>query len=135
MITISKWRQLKKHMSELDIDEKDIVEKFILGSGAGGQKIQKTHSCVYLKHIPTGTEVKCQLTRMREDNRFHARRLLCDKIEEQIKGEKSKRQQEIEKIRRQKRKRSKRAQEKVLESKHKRAELKKLRKPPKEEDP
>lgn len=130
MITISKWKKLKLQMQAFGIDESDIEEKFILGSGHGGQKLHKTKSCVYLKHIPTGFEVKCQSSRMREDNRFHARRLLCEKIDEQIKGEKSKKQQEIEKIRRQKRKHSKRAQEKVLEAKRRRAEVKKTRQPP-----
>lgn len=130
MITLSKWRQLKAAMQELGIFEEDIEEKFIIGSGHGGQNLHKTKSCVYLKHLPTGIEVKCQATRMRSDNRFHARRLLSEKIEDKVKGEQSKRQQEFEKIRRQKRKRSKRAQEKVLEQKRKRSEIKDQRKPP-----
>lgn len=130
MITLSKWRSLQAEMQQFGIFEDDIDEKFILGSGHGGQNLHKTKSCVYLKHLPSGIEVKCQATRLRGDNRFHARRLLCEKIEDRVKGEESKRQQAIEKIRRQKRKRSKRAKEKVLEQKHKRAELKKQRKAP-----
>ncbi len=133
MISLSKWKQLKASMQALGIFEEDIEEKFIIGSGHGGQNLHKTKSCVYIKHGPTGIEVKCQATRMRSDNRFHARRILSEKIEEKLKGELSKRQQEIEKIRRQKRKRSKRAQEKVLEQKRKRAEIKEQRKPPREE--
>lgn len=115
-------------MERLGIREEDLVEKFILGSGSGGQKINKTSSCVYLKHLPTGIEVKCQRDRSRELNRIKARRELCDKLEEILFQEKSKKRQAIEKIRRQKRRRSRRAQEKILASKKHRSEIKNLRK-------
>ena len=105
---------LKKRMDHLGIKEEDLIEKFILGSGSGGQKINKTSSCVYLKHIPTGIEVKCQQDRSREMNRFFARRKLCDELEEQAEGIKSKKQQAREKIKRQKRRRSRRSKEKML---------------------
>lgn len=134
MIGKDKQEQLQKKMASLGIEENDLVEKFILGSGKGGQKLQKTSSCVYLKHLPTGIEVKCQKDRMRENNRFFARRMLCEKIEEQVLQEKSQKQQEIEKIRRQKRKRSKRAKEKMLENKKVRGETKKLRQKPRPEN-
>jgi len=114
-------------METLGIREADLVEKFILGTGAGGQKINKTSSCVYLKHLPSGIEVKCQRERSREMNRWVARRELCDKLEERLLGEKSRRQQAIEKLRRQKRKRSKRAQEKVLAAKKQHSTKKQLR--------
>lgn len=117
-------------MESLGIKEEDIIEKFIIGSGRGGQKIQKTSSCVYLKHIPSGIEIKCQQDRSRERNRFLARRELCDKLEEALLGEKSRKRQEIEKLRRQKRRRSKRAKEKILASKKHRSELKKTRQTP-----
>jgi len=132
MIRKDKREELAKRMEKLGIGENDLIEKFVIGSGKGGQKLQKTHSAVYLKHIPTGTEVKCQKDRLRENNRFFARRLLCEKIEEQIYQEKSEKQKQIEKIRRQKRKRTKRAQEKVLEEKKQRGEIKKLREKPQE---
>ena len=119
-------------MGKLEIKEGDLLEKFILGSGSGGQKINKTSSCVYLKHIPSGIEVKQQSTRSRELNRLYARRELCERIEEGLSKEKSKRQQEREKIRRQKKRRSRRAQEKALAGK-KRVSIKKiLRMPPSE---
>jgi len=114
-------------METLGIQEADLIEKFILGTGAGGQKINKTSSCVYLKHIPSGIEVKCQRERSREMNRWVARRELCDKLEERLLGEKSRKQQAIEKLRRQKRKRSKRAQEKVLAAKKQHSTKKQLR--------
>ena len=121
---------LIKKMSSLNIEEEDLVEKFILGSGKGGQKIQKTYSCVYLKYAPMDIEIKCQKTRFREDNRYFARKELCEKVSEIIDRKKSEKIQKIEKIRRQKRKRSKRAQEKILEQKKKLSEKKILRKPP-----
>lgn len=120
--------RLKERMEKLNLHESDILEKFILGSGKGGQKINKTSSCVYLKHLPSGIEIKCQKDRSREMNRFYARRELCDRIEESLFQEKSKRQQQIEKIRRQKRKRSKRSQEKILKNKKERSNIKILRK-------
>lgn len=120
--------QLAARMERLGIRESDLVEKFILGSGSGGQKINKTSSCVYLKHLPTGIEIKCQRERSRELNRLYARRELCEKIEERLFREKSERQKAIEKIRRQKRKRSRRAQEKMLANKKHRSDIKDLRK-------
>ena len=116
-----------RRMESLGIREVDLVEKFILGSGSGGQKINKTSSCVYLKHLPSGIEVKCQRERSREANRAFARNELCDRLEERLLGHPSRRQQAIEKIRRQKRKRSKRAQEKVLAGKRQHSEKKTFR--------
>ncbi len=121
MVTFSVNRDkedaLRKKMDGLGIFEKDIVEKFIRSSGKGGQKVNKTSSCVYLKHIPTKIEVKCQRERSQAINRFLARRILTDKIEGMIKGKESEEQQRIAKIRRQKRKRSKRAKLKMVEDK------------------
>jgi protein subunit release factor B len=119
--------ELQARMEKLGVKEEDILEKFILGSGSGGQKINKTSSCVYLKHLPTGIEVKCQKDRSRAMNRFLARRDLCEKIENQCSEEKSKKQMAVEKIRRQKRRRSKKAKEKMLANKQKHSEKKSLR--------
>ncbi len=117
--SVSKEKEdsLRKKMDSLGIFEKDIVEKFIRSSGKGGQKVNKTSSCVYLKHLPTKIEVKCQRERSQAINRFLARRILTDKIEGMIKGKESEEQQRIAKIRRQKRKRSKRAKLKMVEDK------------------
>src|SRR3990167_6651690 len=119
VIRPAKLIELQARMEQLGIYEKDLIEKFILGSGSGGQKINKTASCVYLKHSPSSIEIKCQKTRSRELNRFYARRELCDKIEQQRFKEKSEKVQAIEKIRRQKRRRSRRSKEKMLKSKKK----------------
>lgn len=133
MITQEKWEQLYARMASLHIREEDLTESFIRGSGSGGQKINKTSSCVQLRHAPSGIEIKCQSSRLQSSNRFFARRDLCDKLEERKLGAQSKRQQEQEKIRRQKRRRSRRAQNKMLEGKHKQSDKKALRRPMKEE--
>ncbi len=136
-ISISKDKEdaLRQRMESLGIFEKDIVEKFIRSSGKGGQKVNKTSTCVYLKHIPTQIEVKCQKERYQGMNRFLARRILADKVEEMIKGKESEEQQRIAKIRRQKRKRSKRAKLKMLEEKRKHSQKKEARRfRPKPED-
>ena len=72
---------LREKMQALGIREKDILEKFIRSSGHGGQKLNKTASCVYLKHLPTGVEVKCMRERSQSVNRFLARRELAGKLE------------------------------------------------------
>ncbi len=115
-------------MAQYHIRETDLVENFIRGSGAGGQKINKTSSCVQLRHIPTGVEVKCQTSRSQALNRFLARRLLVNEIAGRVDGVKSAERSRIEKIRRQKRKRSRRAKDKMLADKTKVGEKKKLRK-------
>lgn len=122
-----KEKALRNRMDTLGIFEKDIVEKFIRSSGKGGQKVNKTSTCVYLKHLPTKIEVKCQRERFQAINRFLARRILTDKIEKMIRGKESEEQQKIEKIRRQKRKRSKRAKLKMLEEKRRQSQKKKER--------
>lgn len=134
MITPKKWEKLKSWMKSLDILEQDLREKFILGSGRGGQNLHKTASCVELLHIPSGLIIKCQQSRSRETNRYYAYKRLCEKIEEKKYAEKSKIQQEYEKIRRQKRKRSIRAKQKMLEQKHHRSAIKTNRKKPRDDN-
>jgi protein subunit release factor B len=123
-----KEKQLLAKMAQLQIKEEDLEEKFVRSSGAGGQNVNKVATCVWLKHKPTGLEVKCQQERQQSLNRFVARRLLVNKIEQLILGEKSAEKQKQEKIRRQKRRRSRRAKQKMLENKHKQTEKKDLRK-------
>lgn len=91
--------------------EKDFVEKFVRGSGSGGQKINKTSSAVFLKHEPSGIEVKVQKSRSREANRFFARRLLLERYQAEILGTKTKAEKLREKKKKQKKRRSRRRQE------------------------
>ena len=127
-VSPNKQRQQALAMARLGISEEDLTEKFVLGSGAGGQKVNKTSSCVHLRHEPTGIVVKCQRCRSRALNRYYARQALCERIAEQIAGQKSARQQLREKIRRQKRRRSRRQKEKMLAEKKKQSSKKRLRK-------
>lgn len=122
-----KEKRLFQKMQHLGIQEADIIEKFIRSHGPGGQNINKTSTCVYLKHIPSGIEVKCQRERSQAQNRYIARSLLLKKIEALILGRLSKERQRIEKIRRAKRRRSRRTKLKLLEAKHRHAQKKLLR--------
>lgn len=80
MISEKKIEAIQKRMIELGIYEKDLAEKYTLGQGKGGQKAQKSYNSVFLKHIITGMTASSSASRSREENRFLARRLLCDKI-------------------------------------------------------
>jgi peptide chain release factor len=126
-VSSEKERAIAARMMELGVAESEFEESFIRSSGPGGQKVNKTSSCVYLVHTPTGLAVKCQRERSQSLNRFLARRLLLDKIELRQKGFIADAKEKLEKIRRQKRKRSKRAKEKILTAKHQQAEKKELR--------
>jgi peptide chain release factor len=107
-VSEEKNRWLKERMEALGIHEKDIEEKFIRSSGRGGQKVNKTSTCVYLKHLPTGMEVKCMKERNQSLNRFLARRELIKRIEK-LSGQLTPEDIKIEKARRQKLKRKTRA--------------------------
>lgn len=126
---VSKEKQdaLQQKMASFGIHEKDIIEKFIRSSGRGGQKVNKASTCVYLKHIPTNIEVKCQRERYQAINRYLARKILVDKVEALIRGKESEEQKKIAKIRRQKRKRSHKAKMKMLDDKKKQSQKKKDR--------
>ena len=126
-VSSDKERAIAARMIELGVAENDFEESFVRSSGPGGQKVNKSSSCVYLVHIPTGLSVKCQTERSQSLNRFLARRLILDKIELRQKGFIAEAKKKLEKIRRQKRKRSKRAKEKILTDKHQQAEKKLLR--------
>ena len=126
-VSEEKESALTERMQKLGIREEDLIEKFIRSGGHGGQNVNKTSTCVYLKHLPSGIEVKCQQERSQALNRFFARRLLADKVENLLEGKKSQEQQRIEKIRRQKRRRSKRAKEKMLADKKHQGEKKRER--------
>lgn len=115
MTTISapKLAALAERMIALEINEAELVERFIKGSGSGGQKINKTASCVYLLHKPSGIEIKCQRSRSQSANRFFARRELCDRLEKSQLGDASPQQQAIDKARKQKLRRKRRSKNKV----------------------
>jgi protein subunit release factor B len=121
--------QLRERMEALGVRESDLEETFVRSGGHGGQNVNKTATCVMLRHRPTGLQVKCQTTRQQGLNRFLARRLLLDKVERLRTGRVAAEQARIEKIRRQKRKRSRRAKERMLADKSRNAEKKAGRRP------
>jgi len=123
-----KQTDLTSRMRKLGIRERDIEERFTRSRGPGGQNVNKVSTCVVLKHIPTGTEVRCQRERTQAQNRYLARARLIEKIETALLGKASRAEQKRWKVRKQKRRRSKRAKEKVLEQKRKRSEKKASRK-------
>lgn len=99
-------------MERLGVTEADLRETFIRGSGPGGQKVNKTSSCVQLVHIPSGIIIKCQRERSQSLNRFLARRILLDRLEGVAEGVAI--SEKIERIRRNKNRRQRRAGTKLL---------------------
>jgi len=126
-VGLDKGKALQEKMLKLGVREEDIVERFIRSQGPGGQNVNKVSTCVYLRHLPTGIEVKCQRERSQALNRYVARQILLTRIESAILGKMSQERKRIEKIRRQKRRRSRRAKDKMLEAKRRHSEKKSLR--------
>ena len=118
---------LTARLAGLGVRPEDLVEKFVRAGGPGGQNVNKTSTAVYLKHLPSGIEVKMQQERSQALNRFLARRTLADKLEARLRGARNAEAARVAKLRKQKRKRSRRAQEKVLVAKHLRADRKAAR--------
>lgn len=113
-VTQKKREELEKRMASLGIREEDIEEKFIRSSGPGGQNVNKTATCVFLRHIPTGLEIKMQRERLQRLNRYYARKRLCELIEEEKLGKKSPAALRAEKTRKQKQRRKRRSRQRSL---------------------
>ncbi len=128
-VSQEKLQALRARLASLGIREEDLRESFVTSQGKGGQNVNKVATCVLLVHVPSGVAIKCQQERSQGLNRYRARKLLADKIEEAKLGAESRRQQEVERIRRQKRRRSRRAKNRMLADKHARAATKSLRGP------
>jgi protein subunit release factor B len=105
-VSAEKQLALAQRMAELGLREEDLEERFVHGGGRGGQKLNKTASCVWLKHRPSGIEVKCQQERSQSLNRFFARRLLVAKYERDVLGLSNSREQRIRKQKKRRRRRS-----------------------------
>lgn len=125
---------LNARMRSLRIREEDLEESFIRGTGAGGQKINKTSSTVVLRHIPSGIEIRCQRERSQSQNRLIARMELCARLEAQRVADRLKAQNAKEKNRRQNRPRPHSLKKKLVKSKRHRAGIKQNRGRPPRDD-
>lgn len=113
-VTEKKQQELEARMAALGLREQDLEEKFIHSSGPGGQRVNKTASCVYLKHRTSGLEVKMQRERQQRLNRYYARKRLCELLEERTLGRKSPAALKADKIRKQKQRRRRRSSKGTL---------------------
>lgn len=120
--------QILERLDALGVLAGDVAETFTRGSGAGGQKINKTSSTVVLRHGPTGTEVRCQEERSQAVNRERAWERFCEKLEDRMREAEAARKAEAAKARRTNRKRSARQKAILVEGKRRRAEVKANRK-------
>lgn len=110
-VSDEKNRWLEAKMAELGVREEEIEETFIRSSGAGGQHVNKSATCVRVRHIPSGIEVKCMTERSQSLNRFLARRELLERLEAEAGGQ-TKRDRDAEKIRKRKASRRRKSTEK-----------------------
>jgi len=101
-ITERKKEELEQRMQKCNLFEKDIAEKFVRSSGSGGQKVNKSSTCVHLKHITSGLSVKIQKSRSQGLNRYYARKRMCELLENKLLGKESADAKRTEKIRKQK---------------------------------
>ncbi len=113
-VSPEKEKLLNGEMAALGIRQQDIEEKFVRSSGRGGQKVNKTSTCVCLRHLPTGLEVKCMAERSQSVNRFLARRILLEKIKAS-RGMETASGKEAQRVRKQKARRKRRLKEKLTE--------------------
>ena len=125
----SKDDPLSQRMAAVGLRDADISETFVRSGGHGGQNVNKTATCVMLVHRPTGLQVKCQTTRQQGMNRFLARKLLLEKLEERQRERLATQRAQKEKTRRQKRGRSAAAKRRMLADKSHHAARKELRRP------
>jgi protein subunit release factor B len=130
VVSESKWRALRARMERLGIRECDIEEQFVRSGGRGGQNVNKTATCVVLLHRPSGIRVKCQIARTQADNRFFARRILCERIEAGTEEARQEAALERHRVRSRARKRSMRTKERMLDARRRRAHVKAMRKIP-----
>jgi protein subunit release factor B len=114
-VTSKKEQALHTRMAACGLKEGDLQERFIRSGGAGGQHVNRTATCVYLCHEPTGLDVKMQKARSQGLNRFYARRRMCELLEARQLGKASPEAQRIEKIQKQKSRRNRRSKKKRAE--------------------
>lgn len=98
------------------LNEEDLVEQFVHGSGPGGQAVNKLSNCVVLCHTPTGIVVRCHEARLLHENRKLARKMMLEKLDEHINGDMSVAAQKL-RIKNEKRRKLDRKNEKLRQLK------------------
>lgn len=109
-VSPEKQKLLKNRMEALGIKESDLIESFIKSGGKGGQNVNKVSTTVYLRHSLSGIEIKCSVYRTQGLNRYKARYLLCEKLENSTKVD------EYNKIKKQKKRRKRKSIKKSKDS-------------------
>lgn len=107
-VSPDKEDELAARMAACGLREEDMDESFVRSGGPGGQKVNRSATCVVLRHRPTGLEVKAQTERSQALNRFFARRRLCELLEEKLLGADSPEAKRRARVRRQKDRRRRR---------------------------
>ena len=118
---------LRARFVSLGVNPGEVEERFVRGAGAGGQKINKTSSTVWLQHRPTGVEVRCQRERNQATNRLIAWTELADKLEWRRQEAKNEAQSARELVRRQNLKKTRGQKIKMIQTKKHRAKIKEKR--------
>jgi len=116
--------QMELRLAAVGASSADVEEKFIRGSGPGGQKINKTSSTVWLRHHPTGIEVRIQAERSQAANRELAWAELAAKLEARARNAVLAAEQAREAERRRTRQKSHGQKVKMIEAKKHRAKHK-----------
>ncbi|PTX91690.1 peptide chain release factor-like protein [Opitutus sp. ER46] len=116
--------QLLAQLAAAGIDLADVDERFVRGAGPGGQKINKTSSTVWLRHRPTGVEVRCQRERSQAANRELAWQELAEKLEARRRAAAGAVQDARETERRRSRQKSRGQKRRMVESKRRRSQVK-----------
>ncbi|MFT3770344.1 MAG: peptide chain release factor-like protein [Minicystis sp.] len=66
--------------AQIRLDPRDLEMDTCRGSGAGGQKRNKTESTVVIRHVPSGIVVRCETERSQHQNRATALALLRSRL-------------------------------------------------------
>jgi protein subunit release factor B len=119
--------QVAARLAALGVREADLEETFVRSAGPGGQNVNKTATCVVLRHRPTGVQVRCQATRQQGLNRLLAREWLAAWLAALARARAAAERAQREKARRQQRRPSAAARRRMVEAKRRLAEKKAAR--------